>query len=555
MARVVSIRPAVHLVTAESAATRLVSPKAGAKRRVCEHILGLAGRVGSEATGAGIALFEAAWAAGTLPADVLAALRVVRPRSDACPDRATLYRWLERYREARATGCAAPLDPAHRGRQRQVWGWEARALHLYQQPSKPAAAEVARQLREEGQGSASEPRVRRYLASLPSTALIHGRMGPRLARAVHGDYVRRTTEGLRAGDIYVGDGHTIDVYLQHPTGRRPWRAELTVWLDVRSRCVAGWWISEAESGLTTLFALSHAVMSRAHVPAMIHVDNGSGYAAQLHTDEATGFFARLGISPMWALPYNARAKPVERFFRSFEESFGRRWPSYCGYSMDEEAKHDLLQQYKKDLSALPSLDQYKDGLVAWIAGYHREEHPEVRGQSRAQVWAESFVASAPESDATLWWPRVERIVDRRTVRLDGREYRHPALAAWNKTDLRPGTVWVEYDVHDDRTVRVLTPEGRWICDAELVQRRGYVTASRIEDARALRERQQVARLEARVQEVKDRAALTVDAAQSLLAIEDMTGEVSLLAEEMARGEIGVSAPLGDDMTLDIWGDE
>ena len=291
------------------------------------------------------------------------------------------------------------------------------------------------------------------------------------------------------------------------------------------------------------------------MPAMIHVDNGSGFKAQMHTDEATGFFARLGITPMFALPYNARAKVVERFFKTLEESFGRRWWSYCGYSMDPEAKDALLKKFEKDPSALPTLEQYKEGLRSWLVGYHQGEHPEVKGKSRGEVWAESFVRTPLGPGEGLWWPREERVVNRQAVSLKGREYKHTALAPYNKTALRDGKVWVEYDVNDDRSVRVLTPDGRWICDALLVHRRAALKTSVLEDVRANREKGALKRLEVHVQEVKDRAAVMVDAAQSLLAIEDQTGEVSLLADELARGEIGVSKTSPDELDLDIWGDD
>ncbi|WP_295586085.1 Mu transposase C-terminal domain-containing protein [uncultured Lamprocystis sp.] len=551
---VVPLRPTMQeLIPAAAPATdRLVSPKAGAKRRLCEHVLGLAGQAGTVAAATGIALFEAAWAAGTLPADVRAAAAVVRPQARDCPDRATLYRWLEQYRRAQKAGSLTALDPQYQGRARALTGWEARALHLYQQPSKPAAAEVARQLREEGQ-AATETAVRRYLASLPSHVLTQGRLGPRLRQALHGDYVQRTTEGLPAGHCYVGDGHTIDVYLRHPTGHHPYRPELTVWLDWRSRCVAGWWLSDAESGLTTLFSLSHTIRRHNHVPAFLHIDNGSGFKAQIQTDEATGFFARLGITPMFALPYNARSKIVERFFRTLEDSFGKRWPSYCGRDRDDEARADLLKRFKRDPSALPTVDQYKEGLAAWIAGYEAEAHPEERAMSKTQVWAQSFVASPPGPGEGLWWPRVERVVNRRRVMLDGRTYKHPALDAYTKTDLRDGRVWVEYDVHDDRSVRVLQKDGRWICDASLVVRRPALSPSRVEDGAVKREAAALKRLEAHAQEIRDRAALTVDAAQTLDAIEAQTGEVSLLALELARGEIGALAPQPEALELDIWG--
>lgn len=553
MPRVIALRPSMP-VPAVASTDRLLSPKAGAKRRICEHLTGLAARAGLESVGAGVELFATAWAQGQLPPEVLAAVQVLLPRRTEAPSRATLYRWLGQWRQSQAAGDLARLDQQHRGRQRAVWGWEVRALHLWQQPSKPAASEVARQLREEGQASATEPRVRRYLASLPSTTLEQGRLGPRLRRA-KGDYVRRTTEGMRAGDCYVGDGHTIDVYVQHPTGHKVWRPELTVWLDWRSRCVAGWWISENESGLTTLFSLSHAIKEHDHVPAMIHVDNGSGFKAQMHTDEAKGLFARLGITPMFALPYNARSKIVERFFGTLERSFGKRWPSYCGEDMDEEARAALLKRFEQDPSAMPTLEQYKEELRAWLVGYHHEEHPEVKGRSRAEVWADSFVRTPLGPGAGLWWPREERVVNRQTVNLRGREYKHVDLAPYNKTALRDGKVWVEYDVTDDRSVRVLTKEGRWICDAKLVERRAALKSSVLEDVRAKREREALKRLEVHAQEIRDRAALVTDAGQSLRAIEDDTGEVSRLAEELARGAIGHNQRPADEPELDIWSND
>ena len=552
MTKVVALKPTIPVPT-DPAPARLESPKVGAKRRVVEHLLSLSLRHGQSDLAAGVVAFRSAFERGALPLDVRQALTVARPTKSNAPDRSTLYRWVEQYRQAEAAGSLAPLAPKHQGRAKSAWGWEARALHLWQDPNKPAAAEVARRLREEGQASATEPRVRRYLASLPSHELDNKRLGKRLKVAVRGNYVSRTTEGLKAGDIYVGDGHTIDVYLQHPSGKRPWRAELTLWMDVRSRCVVGWWLSEAESTLSTLFALSSAVQAADHIPAMVHVDNGSGYAAQVHTDEATGLLTRLGITPMFALPYNAKAKPVERFFKTMEDSFGTRWPSYCGYRHDPEALDGVLKLYKKgQRDLLPSAEQWKEGFVRWLAGYHNEEHPEVRGRSHNEVWAESCERHAPKGEA-LFWPREERVVSRRSVWIDNRRYTDPALAAWNKTELRPGKVLVEYDIHDDAKVRVLAPDGRWICDAELVQRRGYVTSSRIEDARAKREREALKRLELHAKEVRDRAASLVDAGEQLRQIEDATGEVSALDAELeGTPQLGHDGTEDDAPVIDIW---
>jgi hypothetical protein len=184
--------------------------------------------------------------------------------------------------------------------------------------------------------------------------------------------------------------------------------------------------------------------------------------------------------------------------------------------------------------------------------YHDEEHPEVRGQSRAQVWAASFQRHAPQGEA-LFYPREERIVQRRSVWIDSRRYSAPELAAWNKTDLRDGRVLVEIDIHHDAKVRVLSPDGRWICDADLVQRRGYVTESRIEDARAKREREALRRLELHAQEIRDRAASVIDAGEQVRALEAATGEVSALEAEVEAHRLGRDAR-EDAPEIDIWGD-
>jgi putative transposase len=275
----------------------------------------------------------------------------------------------------------------------------------------------------------------------------------------------------------------------------------------------------------------------------------------LVADETTGLLSRLGITPMFALPYNARAKPVERFFLTMEDQFGTRWPSYCGRKHDPETLKALLARYERgERDLLPTAEQWKEAFVLWLEGYHGEAHPEVKGRTRAQVWEESFVRCPPMGGEALFWPREERIVNRRTIRLHGREYKHVDLAAWNKTELRDGRVLVEFNVHDDATVRVLAPDGRWICDAALVNRKPYVTASYLEDIRARREHEQLKRLEKHTQEVRDRAASIIDPGEQLRRIEEATGEVSALEAELALGRIGFE-PADDAPEIDIWGDE
>jgi len=59
-----------------------------------------------------------------------------------------------------------------------------------------------------------------------------------------------------------------------------------------------------------------------------------------------GVFQLLQIAVWHALPFNAKAKPVERFFGTYEDQFGRLTHSYCG-NKPENKPHHLAERLKK----------------------------------------------------------------------------------------------------------------------------------------------------------------------------------------------------------------
>ena len=128
---------------------------------------------------------------------------------------------------------------------------------------------MASKLRQEGHATATDSRVERYLKALPATLGKYSpaRVGPHLHKLTRRTYQRRSLDEVLVGEIYAGDGHTVDCYVAHPNTGKPYRPELTVFIDIKSSYVVGWYMSEAESAHSTLFALSHAMRSHNYVPA------------------------------------------------------------------------------------------------------------------------------------------------------------------------------------------------------------------------------------------------------------------------------------------------
>lgn len=494
-------------------------------------------------------LFAQQFAAGLLPGAVISALTVLRPkRAGQCPHRATIYRWDEKYAK-HLQGREAEAAPQHKGRKRKDYGWELRALALYHAPSKPEYGAVAEALRDEGFTTATNDRVRRYLKSMPATL---GPQSPhRVGKHYHdlnrGRYVRRNTDCLEVGEVYTMDGHTVDVYLAHPFSGGIWRPELTVVEDVRSRYIVGWYLSEAESTHSSMLALSYAMLCHDHVPAWMHVDNGSGFKAKAMSDEAIGFYARFTIQPMFSIPGNSKGRGhIERLFRTVRDKHDKLFAAgmfYCGDDMAPEVNRRLHDQLKQGKRELPTLAQYRDSLARFIDRYNNTVHSALNGRTPAEVWAElERVPLEVPADATVR-ERTTRTIRRAAIELHKRVYSHTDLSLYNDRVLP-----VEYSIHDDAHVYVYDDQDRLVCVAELVTKPDYLPASRLEEQRQRRKEGQLKRIQKKAAEVEaqhgnaithdqqmEKISALLEPAHPAPALEQAEGETLDLLSPLLRG--------------------
>lgn len=419
------------------------------------------------------------------------------------PSKATLYRWFGSYEKGGLPG----LVSSSKGRQRVDYGWEARALYWHQQPSKLAAAAIAVLLIEEKFEDVTESRVRRYLKSLPDDIANKKRIGSKFYRDTQMPSRLRNTDVLPVGHTYQGDGHTIDVYLSHPNTGKPWRPELTVWIDIRSRYIVGFYLTEAESSISTLLSLSKAMIDYDHVPACLHIDNGSGFKSQMMNDESVGFYQRFDITTLFALPGNSKGKgQVERFFRTLRDSFDKRWNSYCGHDMADEAIQRVLKNARQGKKPLPDVRDYLLGLQDWIDGYHHRPHRGIDGKTPAEMWSQLEHTQLHMTEAAVVRCQIKRTVRRGSLRLHNREYRHPELQQFNTRE----KLIIEYDLFDDSKVFAFTSDGRKICEPELTNKVDYLPDSRIKEMQQRRVEGQVKRLEKHIEEKRERSRQNID---------------------------------------------
>ncbi len=191
---------------------------------------------------------------------------------------------------------------------------------------------------------------------------------------------------------------------------RPW---LTAWQDMRSRKIVGHHVFSGDPCQDTIFsALRHACHPEQQgcgVPESLYVDNGKDYdcyslngrtkkdrwdksriKVEYDSTYVRGLCASLGIGVTHCLPYRGQSKPIERFFGTMEDRFGRRFDTYCGRS-PEEKPADL--QLHLERGHAPTKEQFLAAFDAYVRdGYNAHPHTGdgLQGQTPDACWRESL---------------------------------------------------------------------------------------------------------------------------------------------------------------------
>ncbi len=152
-------------------------------------------------------------------------------------------------------------------------------------------------------------------------------------------YIKRDVSKLNVGDVIVGYGHRLAFQVINPFDGKPCRPTLVAYQDWKSSALIGFEIMIEENTQCIASAFRNAVINLGKLPKYVYQDNGKAFKSKYFTDSENcieGLFTRLGVTPIYALPYNAKAKVIERFFREMQDSFERLLPSFVGSCINDK---------------------------------------------------------------------------------------------------------------------------------------------------------------------------------------------------------------------------
>ncbi len=211
--------------------------------------------------------------------------------------------------------------------------------------------------------------------------------------------ITRDYSKIEVGDIFVADGHRIDFQVINPFTGKACRATMVAYLDMKSWKLVGYELMVEENTQCVGSALRNSIIIFGKKPKICMQDNGSAFKNKYFCEETNfeesgfqGLFGRLDIIPIFTQPYNAKAKPIERFWKEFIGKFERLMPSFTGSSVDDKPAYTKMgEKWHKAMHTgwVPTIEEAKQ-LIDWAIEnfYDQDECPHVKGKTIGQVFEE-----------------------------------------------------------------------------------------------------------------------------------------------------------------------
>lgn len=291
-------------------------------------------------------------------------------------------------------------------------------------------------------------------------------------------YIERDISKIEVGDVLIADGHVLNFQVINPFTGKPTRATLVGFLDWKSTALVGYEIMMTENTQCIASALRNAILNLGIIPKVVYQDNGKAFKSKYfqNTDFDEGIFngvyANLGIHSVFAKPYNARAKVIERFFLDFQEEFEKLMPSYIGTSienrpawMNRNEKLHLQLHNQQTNGNIPTVQDVIKYINAWLKYRNQKTCPNERSRSIQEVLNSVRKQDINKSALDHLMMKTEaRTINKHGITFLGMHYRSDVILGLRDK------VYVRYSLFDLSKVHVYSIKGEFLCVAHRVQK-------------------------------------------------------------------------------------
>ena len=291
-------------------------------------------------------------------------------------------------------------------------------------------------------------------------------------------YIERDISKIEVGDIIIADGHVLNFQVINPFTGKPTRATLVGFLDWKSTALVGYEIMMTESTQCIASALRNSILNLGMFPKVVYQDNGRAFKSKyfqhcdFDEDCFNGVYANLNIHSVFAKPYNARAKVIERFFLEFQEELEKGMPSYIGTSIENKPAwlkrgEKLHQEWHRKLTNnyVPTVQEAIKYINKWIEFHNSQPCPNDRSKSIQEMLDSVQKQNININVLNDLMMKTEcRTINKHGITFLNMHYRSECiLGLRDKVNIR-------YSLFDLSKIHVYSSKGEFLCFAHRVQK-------------------------------------------------------------------------------------
>jgi len=355
----------------------------------------------------------------------------------------------------------------------------------------------------------SESWLYRYWENIPQYVKTYYLEGKAAYVSKHEPYVPRDYRDLEALQVLCGDHSERDVTVSLPDGSliRPW---LTLWYDLRTGLIWGWYLGTVPSSHTVGLAYADGVRNFGAQPlsrpgdnfySYLYTDRGRDYRSHnwdgkviavhkeamcldgamewLRVQRRVGIIDELKLRHLLSRGRNPKERPVERVHKDISEWEKNNFEEYCG--RDAKSRPDcwreLFERQKRfvkgQLTASPFIpfEAYRERLAVRITEYNTSVHERTTLGSARVVPIEEYrrlytthYSITQETLALLLMKAEKRTVGKNGVNCFQKHwhYYHEDMSRYKGKEVE-----VRHSDDDYNQVWVVLPNGQ-ICEARLI---------------------------------------------------------------------------------------
>ncbi|MBQ2870409.1 transposase [bacterium] len=286
-------------------------------------------------------------------------------------------------------------------------------------------------------------------------------------------HIKRDISKIEVGEVLVADGKRLNFKVINPFTGKPCRATLIGFLDWKSTALVGYEIMLEENTQNIASALRNAILNLGKIPKFVYLDNGKAFRGKYFMGSSSfdeiglkGIYEKLGISTVFANPYNARAKVIERFFLEMQEGFEKLLPSYIGTSIENKpARLRRNEKFHSEIHTefIPTIQQTVQMINSWLEYKNSLPCPNDRTRSIKKILdsIERQEINPRELDDLMMAQEIKTITSQ-GIRFLKADYYNDALYGLRQK------VIIKYSLLDLSYINVHTTSGKFLCRADRI---------------------------------------------------------------------------------------